>query len=247
MARTTQAEYSDDVQGRTLSEMSYAQLCRRKNELILMGDYETAIRYLERMLRVIERPEQIVYIMLELGELFMKSGNYRKAERMYVDFVKLYPSNQFAEQAYVKAIEASWMQTLQPDRDQTKTESTIALIQEFLTRDALYSSDNVAHVMAINEKCHEKLAESSILIAQNYVVLGQYGAAHKRIEAIADQVAKLTSVEPKYLEVTIELAFAEGNHDKAKQLQADLQQRYPEHEVTLALVNKPNWKRWLGI
>lgn len=229
-----------------MDDMNYTQLCQRKNELVVMGEYDTAIRYLERMLRTIERPEQVVFIMLELAELFMKSENYRKAERMYLDFVKLYPSNQFAEQAYVKAIECSWMQTLQPDRDQTKTESTLALIEEFLTRDSIYSADSIAQVMTINEQCRRRLAESNLLITKQYISRGQYAAAHKRIDALALDLPKATYIEPDLLQVRLELAQAEGKSDVVQQLQADLQQRFPAHNATLAC-NKPTWKSWLGL
>lgn len=237
---------AEDTQRLNMNDMNYTQLCQRKNELIVMGEYDTAIRYLERMLRTIERPEQVMFIMLELGELFMKIADFRKAERMYFDFVKLYPSSQFAEQAYVKAIECSWMQTLQPDRDQTKTESTLALIEEFLTRDSIYSADSIAQVMAINEKCRRKLAESNLLVINQYVTRGQYTAAHKRIDAMTQDLPKTAFIEPELLQVRLELAQAEGKSDLAQQLHADLQQRFPAHTVTVAF-NKPTWKRWLGL
>jgi outer membrane assembly lipoprotein YfiO len=245
--KSTHAEpVAEDIQRLKMDEMTYAQLCQRKNELIVMGDYDTAIRYLERMLRTIERPEQVMFIMLELGELFMKSGNYSKAERMYFDFVKLYPSSQFAEQAYVKAIECSWMQTLQPDRDQTKTERTLTLIEEFLTRDSIYSADSIAQVMAINEKCRRRLADSNLLIVKQYITRGQYTAAHKRIDAMTEDMPKTTFIEPDLLQVRLELAQAEGKSELAQQLHADLQQRFPAHSITMAS-NKPTWKRWLGL
>lgn len=237
---------AEEAQRLKMDDMNYAQLCKRKNELIVMGEYDTAIRYLERMLRTIERPEQVMFIMLELAELFMKIADYRKAERMYFDFVKLYPSSQFAEQAYVKAIECSWMQTLQPDRDQTKTESTLALIEEFLTRDSIYSADSIAQVMAINEKCRHRLAESNLLIARQYITRGQYTAAHKRIDAMAQDLPKAAFIEPDLLHVRLELAQAEGKSDLVQQLHADLQQRFPAYSITVAS-NKPTWKRWLGL
>jgi outer membrane assembly lipoprotein YfiO len=246
--KTSQADIRDEGGQRlTMSEMNYAQLCQRKNELIVMGEYETAIRYLERMLRIIERPEQVMLIMLELGELFMKMGNYRKAERMYLDFVKLYPSSQLAEQAYVKAIECSWLQTLPADRDQTKTESTLALIEEFLTRDSIYSADSVAQVMAINEKCRRVLAEGTMQIVKHYISSGHYTAAHKRLDALMTDMSKVASIEPELLYVRMELAQAEGNTAVAQELQADLQQRFPTYSLTVVAQAKPTWKRWLGI
>ncbi len=138
--------------------MPYEQLLQRKNELIVMGDYLTAIKYIERMFKLAKTPEQIMYIMLEWAELLMKVQDYKKAETLFRDFVKLYPGHEYAGAAYAKAIECSWQQTSIPERDQTKTEDTLQLIKDFNTRKDSYDALYCQQVMHIEHLCLDKLA-----------------------------------------------------------------------------------------
>ena len=250
---TQKATYKDWLEGRrkeqlTISEMNYDQMLRRKNELILEGNYEVAIKYLEKMLPLTESPDQLIFIMLELAELFMKIDDFARSERMFIEFVKLYPGNEFVEQSYVKAIECSWKQTAIPERDQTKTEETLTLIDEFLAREIIYSKDNVAKSLDIKNKCYEKLAESSMEFARQYMIQGIYRSAHKRLDDIRDNdLKKLPSIEPQLLHLELQLAQAENDETVKKQKLNEMQEKFPKHDFTVAL-NEPkkSWFSWFA-
>jgi outer membrane protein assembly factor BamD (BamD/ComL family) len=220
----------------TISDMSFTELLQRKNELILTGDYATAIKYLERMLKLAENTEQIIYIMLEMAELFMQTGDYKKAEVLFCDFTRLYPGNEYAELAFVKAIECSWNQTLRFDRDQSKTEETVGLIQEFNSRKDIYSSWAIDRATKIKELCDQKLAQSSISIAKNDLGLAKYKEVHKRVDDLRSTVIiQLPDIEPQLLEIEIGLAQAEHHLELKEQKMSELQKKFPEHEITLSL------------
>ena len=227
----------------TLTDMNYDQLLKRKNELVLAGDYITAIKYIERMFKLTETPEQIIYIMLEWGELLMKVEDYRRAETLFRDFVKLYPGNEYTELAFVKAIECSWYQTSTFERDQSKTEDTLKLIDEFCVRATVYSKENVVRVTEIQTLCLGKLAQSSMGVAKHYIGLSKYRAAHKRLDDLRENdLEKLPTIEPQLLQLEIELAQAEQNTTIEKQKLSELKEKFPEHEITLALTApKATW------
>ncbi len=227
----------------TLSDMNYDQLLKRKNELIVTGDYVTAIKYIERMFKLTETPEQIIYIMLEWGELLMKVEDYKRAETLFRDFVKLYPGNEYAECAFVKAIECCWYQTGTFERDQSKTEDTLKLIDEFGMRQTVYSKESVGRVDEIKTLCLNKLAQSSMGVAKHYIGLSKFRAAHKRLDDLRENdLEKLPAIEPQLLQLEIELAQSEQNSTVEKKKLSELQEKFPEHEITIALTTpKSSW------
>jgi len=235
------------LNGLTMSQMNFDQLLMRKNELIVMGDYETAIKYLKRMLTLSETSAQQIYIMMELGELYMKTSNYRLAEIAFTDFVRLYPSNAFVEQAFVKAIECSWMQTPQFDRDQTKTEETLSLINEFAQREAIFGQDSIDKVKEMQHKCLLKLVDQKLDIARQYINRNAFRSAHKRLEDIRTvDMPKLPELEPIVLQLEFDLAVAEDTEAIALLKKEELLKKYPEHEITIALTSeKSSWFSWL--
>ncbi|MEX0848750.1 MAG: outer membrane protein assembly factor BamD [Candidatus Dependentiae bacterium] len=220
----------------TISQMNFHQLLQRKNELLLEGDYEVAIKYLEKMFRLTENAEQLVFIMLEWAELLMKTGQYAKAEKLFDDFIKLYPGNEYVEQAFVKAIECSWEQTANFDRDQTKTEDTLNLIKQFETRSAIYAKENIERVSEFKRMCQQKLVDSNLYVAQHYIGRGIYRSAHKRLDdARSNDLVVRPNIEPKLLKLEIELAQAEQNKTIEQTKLNELIEKFPDHEITLAL------------
>jgi outer membrane assembly lipoprotein YfiO len=220
----------------TMNDMNFMQLVQRKNELILEGDYKLAIKYLERTLKIIENADQPIFIMLELAELLMKTEQYAKAEKVFTEFIQLYPGNEYVEQAFVKAIRCSWEQTGTFDRDQTKTEETIALISRFESRQAICSTVNIASVAEIKSFCEQKLAASNMYVAKHYIKRGIHRSAHKRLDDIRQKdLCKIPQIEPELLMLEIELAQAEKNTSVETTKFQELCAKYPTHEITLTL------------
>ena len=223
----------------TMDDMNFVQLVQRKNELILEGDYKLAIKYLERMLKIVENADQPIFIMLELAELLMRTQNYAKAEKLFTEFIQLYPGNEYVEQAFVKAIRCSWEQTSAFDRDQTKTEETMALIDRFESRQAICSTGNIASVAEVKYLCEQKLAASNMYVAKHYIGRGIFRSAHKRLDDIRQKdLCKIPQIEPELLHLEIQLAQAEKNKELEALKCQELFAKFPAHEITLALAPK---------
>jgi len=233
----------------TLETMNFTQLLQRKNELIVEGNYQIALKYLERMLPLSDTPEQLIYIMLEMAELYMKIGDCSRAERMFMEFCKLYPGNEYVEQAFVKAIECSYTQTSNPDRDQTKTELTLDLIDEFLTRETIYTQESLERVRELQAQCRNKLAQREMGIARFYIGRSSWGSksslksAHRRIDGLhKDYLKLLPDLEPELLQLEIELAQAEENDEHITHKKQELNEKFPNHPITIALnTDKKSW------
>jgi outer membrane protein assembly factor BamD (BamD/ComL family) len=228
---------------KTITDMSYQQLLQRKNELILAGDYHMAATYLEHMLKKAQNPEQIMYIMLEWGEILMHLDQMAKAETIFRDFITMYPGNEYAQLAFVKAIECSWCQTQMFERDQTKTEETLKLIEAFYTRKDHYDPAYVQQVVDIQVQCEQKLAQSKLSIIQQYITRSRYAAAHTCIKAFRDtDYATNPAIEPELLHMEILLAQAEGDKTVEQTKLQELSGKFPTHELTLALTTpKKSW------
>lgn len=234
---TSSPTWGSFFSSKTITDMSYQQLLQRKNELILAGDYHMVSTYLEQLLKKAQTPEQIMYIMLEWGEILMHIDQIAKAETIFRDFIKMYPGSEYAQLAYKKAIECSWYQTQMFERDQTKTEETLALIQEFYTRKDHYDPLYVQQVMDIEVQCDQKLAQSKLSIIQQYITRGRYAAARSCINAFREtNYATIATIEPELLHM--EILLAQCQQDKAVEAAKlqELSNKFPTHELTLALV-----------
>lgn len=221
----------------TMNEMNLMQVIQRKNELILEGDYKLAIKYLNRALKIVDTADQPIFIMLELAELLMKSQQYPKAEKLFTEFIQLYPGSEYTEQAFVKAIRCSWEQTSSFDRDQTKTEETMALITRFESRQAICSESNIASVAEVKFFCEQKLAASNLYVAKHYIGRNIFRSAHKRLDDIRQKdLCKIPQIEPKLLQLEIELAQGEKNKEIENLKLQELFTKYPTHEITLSFM-----------
>lgn len=230
---------------KTISDMDYKDLLQRKNELLLTGDYQMASTYLEHMLKKAQIPEQIMYIMLEWGQVLMHIDQVAKAETVFRDFIKVYPGNQYAQMAREKAIECSFCQTQMCERDQTKTEETLKLIQEFYTHKDHYDPSSVQRVMDIELQCQQKLAQAKLNVIEQYIIRSRYAAAHTCIKAFREtDYATMPTIEPELLHMEILLARAQQDKTVETAKLQELSIKFPMHEVTVAL-NSPR-KFWFA-
>ncbi len=240
---TSMPTWGSFFSSKTITDMDYQQLLQRKNELILAGDYHMAATYLEHMLKKAQTPEQIMYIMLEWGEVLMHLDQMAKAETIFRDFIAMYPGNEYAQIAFVKAIECSWYQTQMFERDQTKTEETLQLIHTFYARKEHYNPLHVQKVMDIQLQCEQKLVQSKLSIIQQYITRSRYAAAHTCIKALREaDYANIATIEPELLHVEITLARAEGDTTTEAMKLQELSTKFPVHELTIALTApKKSW------
>jgi len=159
--------------------------------------------------------------LLEIADLLCLDEQFSRAAQKYAEYVTLYPGGQNIEYALFKAIENSFACTLVSDRDQTKTEETLALAESFLKQDHL--TTYIDQVVAIRDKCYQKLAESEMSICAFYLNRGEFKPAEKRLNTLRSTwLPKLPTIEPSLISLETDLVLKkealEQKNNKATQL-----------------------------
>lgn len=234
--------------GDTLSTMSYEQLKKAKNELLARRDYFNAVKYLEEMVRVCDDHIERQAVMLELGDTWFADKDYKHALRVYKDFGTLYPGSKHVGRALAQAIECSFHSTLSYDRDQTQTEETLTLIQQFREIQHLFA-ESKEQVDATERQCFNLLFESEMGVARTYLILGNFKSAQKRIENVIKKFGtQVPFGQPRILEFKIDLAHAQKNPLDATKYQIELAQLFPEYTTSKLLIPQlPDLKLQLAV
>lgn len=224
--------------GQTLSTMSYETLKRKKDEYIKNGDLYNASKYLEEMIRICDDHKEKQPVMIELGDVWFKQQDHKHAVRVYEEFVTLYPGSQKVGYALSQAIESSYQQILSQDRDQTRTEDTLKLIDSFMERKDVFA-EYAPRVLEIQRKCLQRLFESEMNVANFYVSRGNFKAASRRFENITKKFgATLPDVQPQVLEFKITLADAQHDQLTATQARIELAQKFPTSSLGKQYANE---------
>ena len=222
--------------GTTISTMTYDQLEARKNELVKQKDFFNAIKYLEEMIKICEDHREKQELMLELGEYWVQRQEYKFALRLYKNFKDLYPGSEHIGFVLRREIECSFAQLLTYDRDQTNTQDTLKLCEEFMEYKNIFA-EHVQAVVDIEKQCRQRLFEHEMYVAEFYLFRGNFKAAQKRIDTIGKQFNGTSFVvEPPALEFKIRLAQANDDMLSATKYKIELAQKYPQHTKALPFV-----------
>lgn len=212
----------------TLRDMTYEELKEAKGRYLANNDPVGASKFLEKMLPMCADLNELHDIMLELADLFYTLEDREKAGKIYQEFSKLYPGSSKVEYAYFKAIECSFAQISDPERDQSKTKETIELAEQFLERAMVFTTytPNVSEILA---KSRTQLLESEMGIFNFYLDRGMIRSAEKRLANIRKEFLPfIPTIEPQILSVELSLAEQRKNKDLVDQKLAELTQKFPD-------------------
>lgn len=201
----------------TLRDMSPAQLRAAADARKAAKDFSGAIAFLEQLVRSGDDgfQDDKAATIIELADIYFENGDYEEASKKYNDFINIYPGNKAVEHASYRAIVCSSKHILSPDRDQSKTEETLALTSKFLERSDVFKTyQNEVH--AIRQLCIQTLAMSELNVGAFYVNAGDFKAAQNRISRVR------TEWLPKAPDIELTLA----------NLELDLAERFPEFKPT---------------
>ncbi|HXW85742.1 MAG TPA: outer membrane protein assembly factor BamD [Candidatus Bathyarchaeia archaeon] len=171
------------IKRKTMSDMTYEEMKVVKNKRIAENNWEAALAYLERMLKNCNNVAEMAEILLDMADVLFSMTSYDKASKIYQEFVHLYPGHEKREYALYRAIVCSSNCILSAERDQTKTEETIKLANEFLEHSALFVTYRDA-VEAVRTQCYQTLALQDIHVCLFYLKRGSVDAARKRFDYI---------------------------------------------------------------
>lgn len=217
---------------------SLEELKKELSQALADKDYETAAKYLDAMRMVCTDTEELKNILLQLADLYYRQEDWAKAERVYSEFVMLYPGAAKCDYAHYRAVACGFKLTLTPDRDQTKTQEVLKLADEFIGQ--FKTSDYLDQITTVATQCREKLFESDTNVFTFYFNSKNYKAAQKRLDTLCkEHVPHLPAAEPKTLELTIQLAQAQNNSQSLLEAQFKLVSQFPASDVTKQLVASP--------
>jgi outer membrane assembly lipoprotein YfiO len=224
--------------------MSLAELLIAKEYATAIDNKEQCITYLEHIIPLATDPEQLKLFRLELADLYFETGKIEQASKTYATYLLLYPGSEHRSYVHYQAILCRFYMTLSADRDQTFTEETIGLIDDYLlkARDgnqmyAQYADD----VQSLNQQCIHKQYEHALGICNFYIKKGSYKAAQGRLAQLRSEfLPKLAAIEPELLQTEIELATQMGNAELAETKREELRIKYPEQAPMLLAYNTPH-------
>lgn len=229
---------SKKIERHTLSTMTLDELHKSKTAALKRDDKEAAIRYLERMLKLVNDVDLAGKWFIELADLYFDTGQVTKAEQFYARFCALYQGHELAEYAHYKNIAAARASVHTIDRDQTKTEQVVALADGFLAR-SVYTTYR-PQVEKIRAECCQRLFESEQSICQFYINNKRFAAAQQRCNLIRDELQeKDPALEPQLLALSRDVAQACGDMQGYMQHKNDLIAKYPQYETMQLAQNKP--------
>lgn len=190
-----------------ISSMNYEELVEAKNYQLDRNNLTSAIKYVKQILKMAPNPQAYMYHMIELGDLLFAHGDYVEALQIYTAFCQTHAGNPLSEYAGIRAIICSLIQTRDNDRDQSQTEATILLADQFLTRSSMYQTYTPL-AQEIRTLCYHKLIATEANIFQFYIKQNNLIAARKRLDYInTTWIEKMPELTPQYKELeTIMLA-----------------------------------------
>lgn len=217
-----------------LADKSFEELKKNKENAVKAKDIPTAIKYLDAMRFACADHEMLKEIILELADLYAEQKEWTKAYKVYKEFILLYPGAARCDYAHYKAVTCNYELTLSFDRDQTETEETLKLAQQFFTDHP--QSEYARAVKDLVVQCKQKLLESDSNIFSFYLKSNRFKAAQRRLDTIKKEyIPDLPTQTPYVIELSIQLAQATNNSQALLRAQLELGQQFPDHEITKRL------------
>jgi outer membrane assembly lipoprotein YfiO len=222
------------IDKKTISTMNFEDLKKSKNAQVSIGNKDTAIKYLEKMIPLCTDMQELEGIMIELGDFYYETGRLTKAFTMYREFVNLYPGSEKVEYALYRTIICKFDGICDAERDQAPTRETIKLAEEFLERADVFVTHKDT-VEEIRKKCWERLFENELGIFNFYIFNKRIISAMRRLKLIKDEFEPLIpEVKPRIILLELELAEAQNNTELIEQKQSELIEKFPDYITHVA-------------
>jgi outer membrane assembly lipoprotein YfiO len=189
---------------RTYLDMEYEELLAAKKVQVERNNIPVAIKYLDQLMKLCNDITRLADHLLELSDLFFNNGQFQKAAHLYTQYCALYPGSEKQEYALYQSIVSSFACILPIDRDQTKTEETLALTELFLKQDHFIQYKN--EVTQVQMQCYKQLAASECNVCTFYLTRGKLNPAEKRLKKIRSYwLPKIPTLEPDIIALEAQL------------------------------------------
>lgn len=170
---------------------------------------------------------------LQLAQTYLDLGSNELAYRVYKDYTKLFPNDEYTENAFYRAIAAKYAQTvrLRSECDTTEASKTISLCKKYLANPSFEA--HRADIQDILKTCENRLVNKELYVFDTYLVQGKLASAKARLESFKETfVAKDPSLEPQALFLECKLARLEKRPQDAQVVYEKLQQNHASSPYT---------------
>lgn len=217
-----------------LSEMTFDEVIVSKDRVMAGKNYVSGLKYIERALRLADNVDETEKLLLEYGDTLYICQRYEKASRSYNELANLYPGSEKVEYALYQAVVCSSMLILDAERDQSKTNETIELANQFLQRADIFV-EYKEKVEAIKQKAMRTLVQSEFNVCQFFMNSAEYSQAQRRLDGIRkDWLTKLPDLEPEILVLECTMAEKQNKSDVITEKKKELQDKFPQATIELA-------------
>lgn len=174
------------------------------------------ISLLERLITLSDNHASVKIYKLQLADTHYAAHHIEKAAICYEDFAVMYPGSKECEYVLYKAIACMFELSLEPDRDQTNTKKTIALVKEFLKR--AVNKDLILEAHQIMQQCYQRLYDHEVYVFNFYMKRKNFTAAQLRLDYIAKTFTEtIASLDAKVQALKQQLDLAKNPIKKPKQ------------------------------
>lgn len=204
----------DTALAKMTKDMTFQEAAHAAAYYEAAGDRDMVIKCSERLLALGGDQEIMRTTNLKLIKTFLAEGKYEKAQKYATDYQSLYPGTPETKLACYLNIQAHYLSLLESDRDQTNTDKTIELAQNFVTK---YKDDTeyLSQVNTVIDNCYEKLLDREIAVINSYINKYKYyenfspfNAAQRRLAYIKTKLSPHIKQQQKVADVEIMLAQA---------------------------------------
>jgi outer membrane assembly lipoprotein YfiO len=220
------------ITGIPVKDMSLDNLLCAKEYAIALGQLEDASLYLERILQITEDQQILKTARLELADVYFDMGAFAKAGKHYGEYIVFYPGSLYREYAEYKAILCRFYQTLEHDRDQSKTKETLDLIQAYL--DEVGNKEYIGEIKNIQRLCYQKIVDKEIYVINYYAKQKSFNAAQTRLNSVRSLYAQtVQDLEPQLLVLEMSLAEQQKDTEMFERKRKELINQYPNFASTV--------------
>lgn len=176
--KSSGSKLANPFPGILLKDMTEEQLQKMLPFTKSQGEKEAVFKVFHFLVSNSSDQNNIKNYKIDLADYCFKIKDYDKSAYCYEEFSILYPGSKESEYAQYKAILCWFFLSLDSSRDQTNTQKTITLIDEFLRK--AESDKFIQEAQSIRKQCRQKLFEHEIHIFEHYLKRKKHSSAQSR-------------------------------------------------------------------
>lgn len=176
-----------------LKDMTEEQLQQMLPFTKSQGEKEAVFKVFHFLVSNSSDQNNIKNYKIDLADYCFSIKDYDKAAYCYEEFSVLYPGSKEAEYAQYKAILCRFYASLDPSRDQSDTQKTITLIDDFSKKAT--NEKFLEEAESIKKQCRQKLFEHEMHVFGHYIKRKKHSSAQSRYQYIEENFKDISHLD----------------------------------------------------